>query len=56
MLNINSKLELAKKYGVLIITTDKLLTMFEKFLSEEITTEQVIGIFKTQTGLIELNL
>ncbi len=53
--HVNS-IELAKKYGVLIITTDKLLTMFEKFLSEEITTEQVIGIFKTQTGLIELNL
>ena len=48
-------INLAKKYGVLIITTIKLLKLFEKFALKEITSEQIIEAFKNQIGLIDLD-
>ena len=51
----SSQIKLAVRNESLIITTEHLLNMFEKFSSGQISTEQVKNIFTNQTGLIDLS-
>ena len=44
--------ECADKYKILIITTETFLKLFEKFLKEEITTDEIISVFTDNTGLL----
>jgi len=46
------QIELAKRNGSLIITSDILLFLFEKYLMQETTTEKVIELFRNKTGLL----
>jgi len=46
------QIELAKRNGSLIITSDILLFLFEKYLRDETTTEKVIELFRNKTGLL----
>lgn len=47
--------KLAKKYGVLIITTVKLLALFEKFIFKQVTSLDIIEAFKKQIGLLDID-
>ena len=49
-----AQIELAVRNGCLIIETNTLLQIFEKFLQNEITTEQCIDVLSTKTGLLSL--
>lgn len=48
------QINLAKRYGSLIITTEILLGIFEKFLNGEITVEKIISVFSSETGLADI--
>ena len=52
--HINS-IDLAEKYGVLIITTVKLLKLYERFVVKEVSSENIIEAFKTQVGLCDID-
>lgn len=47
---------LAKRNGSLIIPTITLLSIYEKFLDKQITSEQIIEMFLNQVGLIDFNI
>lgn len=47
----SDQIERAKRYECLIITTYELLKLFEAFLNNQVSTEQIINAFKTKTGL-----
>ena len=49
------QIKLARRNQSLIITTELLLVLFEKYLRNEISTEKVKELFTTQTGLIDLS-
>lgn len=48
------QIDLAKRYGSLIITTETLLKIFEKFLSGEATVEKIISVFSSEVGLANI--
>lgn len=48
------QINLAKKYGSLIITTETLLEIFEKFSNGEITVEKTISVFSSEIGLADI--
>ena len=48
-----NEIELAKRYGVLIITTEVLLRMFEKKLNGSISMQQILAEFD-KTGLLNI--
>ncbi len=50
-----NQIKLARRNGCLIIPTIELLKLFEKFTNGEIETHQVIEIFTTQIGLIDIS-
>ena len=49
------QINLAKRYGSLIITTETLLKMYELFLNNETTTEKILSVLSTETGLADIN-
>lgn len=49
------QIDLAVRYGCLLIETNTLLRIFEKFRRNEITTEQCISVFGTTTGLLRIS-
>lgn len=49
------QVNLAKKYGSLIIPTLELLTIYESFLEGKISSESIKKVFMEQTGLIDLS-
>ncbi|MGL4864827.1 MAG: hypothetical protein ACRC4T_17165 [Cetobacterium sp.] len=51
-----TQIKLAERNGCLIILTEDLLKLYEKFLIGEVTTEKILEIFKCETGLFSLNL
>lgn len=50
------QIALAKRNGSLIITTDTLLSIYELFLREEISSERVISVFSQATGLASIEM
>lgn len=50
----DEQIDLSKKLGSLIITTETLLKIFEKFLNNEIASDKIISIFKTRIGLLPI--
>ena len=50
-----NQIKLARRNQSLIITTELLLTLFEKHLRNEISTEKIKELFTTQIGLIDLS-
>lgn len=48
----HKQIELAERNECLIITTETLLKIFEKFLKQEITSNEIIKIFKMKSGLL----
>jgi hypothetical protein len=48
------QIALAKRNESLIIETELLLELFEKFRNNEITTEKIIEVFSTETGLLKM--
>ena len=52
---VNEKqINLAKRNGCLIIETQTLLRIFEKYLEHRITSEQCVGVFCSKTGLLQI--
>lgn len=49
------QIDLATRNGCLIIETNTLLRIFEKFRRNEMTTEQCISVFGTTTGLLHVS-
>lgn len=49
-----AQIELAKSYNFLIIRAETLLKIYEKFLSEDIKISEIIDIFKTKEGILEM--
>lgn len=49
------QINLAKRYGSLIITTEALLKIYEMFLNGETTTEKILSVLSTETGLADIN-
>ena len=50
-----NQIKLARRNKSLIITTELLLTLFEKHIINEISTEKIKELFTTQSGLIDLS-
>ena len=48
----HKQIELAERNECLIITTETLLKIFEKFLKQEIASNEIIKIFKMKSGLL----
>lgn len=48
-----NQIQLANKYGCLIITTYELLKLFEAFLNGKITAQHITNVFKLNTGLFK---
>lgn len=48
------QINLAKRNGSLIITTETLLKIFEKFLNNDVTSEKIISVFSTRIGLLPI--
>lgn len=48
-----NQIQLAKRNESLIITTDTFLKLYEMFVSDSITSETIINVFKTKIGLLE---
>lgn len=48
----HKQIELAERNECLIITTETLLKIFEKFLKQEIASNEIITIFKMKSGLL----
>ncbi|MHA5066639.1 hypothetical protein [Cetobacterium somerae] len=51
-----TQIKLAERNGCLIILTEDLLRLYEKFITGEVTTEKILEIFKGEIGLFSLNL
>lgn len=52
--NVHEKqIQLARRNGSLIVTTDVLLTLFVAYLENHVSTEKVIELFKNNTGLLQ---
>lgn len=52
---VNEKqVALAKKYDVLIITTSVLLQIYERFVDNKITSEEILLALKDKTGMLEI--
>lgn len=49
------QIQLAMRNGSLIITTETLLQLFMAFLNKQITTDKIIELLKTKTGLLTNN-
>ncbi|MBQ3425656.1 MAG: hypothetical protein IJH37_00750 [Clostridia bacterium] len=49
------QIHVAKRYGSLIITTDVLLTLFEKYLNGNITSEAFINKLSEKTGVLTVD-
>lgn len=49
------QINLAKRYGSLIITTETLLKIYEMFLNDQTTTEKILSLLSTETGLADIN-
>ena len=49
------QVQLATKYGSLIITSEILLQLFEKYLQKRITTDKIIELLKNKTGLLSVS-
>lgn len=49
------QINLAKRNGSLIITTETLLKIFEQFQNGKITSDKIISIFSTKTGLLSID-
>ncbi len=49
-----TQIKLAERYGSLIITTEQILKIFEKFLFGDLKSEQIIERFKKEIGLFTL--
>lgn len=49
-----NQINLAKRNGCLIITTETLLKIFEKFLKGEVSTEKIIALFSNEIGLADI--
>lgn len=50
------QIKLAERNGCLIILTEDLLKLYEKFVNKEIETEKILEIFKNEIGLFSLGL
>ena len=50
-----TQIKLAVRNGSLIITTDVLLILFERFLLGQVTTEKVVEMFANRTGLLAVS-
>ncbi|MGL5459209.1 MAG: hypothetical protein ACRDBY_06290, partial [Cetobacterium sp.] len=50
-----TQIKLAERNGCLIILTEDLLKLYEKFLIGEVTTEKILEIFKCETGLFSID-
>lgn len=48
-----NQIKLAQKYGSLIITTEVLLALFEKFINGNLNQERIIGLFASKVGILE---
>ena len=48
------QINLAKRNGSLIITTETLLKIFEKFINNDIDIEKIISTFSSETGLADI--
>ncbi len=46
------QIELAKRYGSLIITTEILLLLFEAYLAGKVSSERILELFISETGLL----
>lgn len=46
------QIELAKRYGSLIITTEILLLLFEAYLAGKVSSERILELFISKTGLL----
>ena len=52
---VNDKqINLAKRNGCLIITTETLLKIFEKFLNGEVSTEKIVALLSNEIGLANI--
>ena len=49
------QIDVAVRYGSLIITTDVLLCVFDRYLSNKLSCEKIKRTFSTKTGLLTLN-
>ncbi len=49
------QIDLSKKMGSLIITTESLLKIFEQFQNGEITCDKIISVFSARTGLLTMD-
>lgn len=49
------QIDLSRKFGSLIITTETLLKIFEKFQNGEITSDKIISVFCIKTGLLTVD-
>ncbi len=49
------QIEYAKSLGVLIITTEVFLQLFEKFISNQILNDDIIKVFSDKTGILSLD-
>lgn len=49
-----AQIELAESYKFLIIRTETLLKIYEKFLNNDIKVSEIIDIFKTRKGILEI--
>lgn len=50
----DEQIELAKRNGSLIISTEVLLKIYERFLKNELKSEDIINVFTTKIGLLEM--
>ena len=52
--NVHEKqIQLARRNGSLIVSTDVLLSLFVAYLENHVSTEKVIELFKNNTGLLQ---
>lgn len=49
------QIDLSRKFGSLIITTETLLKIFEQFLTGKITSDKIISVFSTKIGLLTID-
>lgn len=49
-----NQISLANKYGLLVITSDVMLKLYEKFKQEEIKQETIINLLKDKTGVLNI--
>lgn len=51
---MDAQMELAKRYGSLIIETYTLLKLLEKYRAEEISREEIVTLLKNNTGVLKM--